>query len=109
MEDTSLAIRQFNDRFRRSAGGGLLHVSPGVQKLGTKALRQIVRNIRIADRFRANQLAPDLHEAGVLDYNGHRIFWKIEPFNRTSPLEVGSISNGKSDASFLRISFLKKS
>jgi hypothetical protein len=85
-------IAELNDRFRRAAHSS----DPAGISLGRKLMRRGIRNldlmttIEIGERCkRSTALTPDNdphgeHDFGASEHAGHKIFWKIDYYDRAS-------------------------
>lgn len=87
MTDTTeqaLKIRQLNDAFRmRGEGYGTVMLTMGIQALGGTAIMQILNTIRCYDSFSADEDPWNEHDFGVLNFEGTRVFWKIDYYDRS--------------------------
>jgi hypothetical protein len=74
-------IRELNDAFRTSLSGGQVYTTPGVRAL--HALPAIVERVRSYGAFDQGNDPHGEHDFGAFDHRGHRIFWKIDYYDRT--------------------------
>ena len=74
-------VAELNDTFRKTCSGGTLMATPGVIALGWAALPQIVEALRGFDQFTHDNDPYDEHDFGALEWNGQRLFWKIDCYD----------------------------
>lgn len=86
-------IRNLNDGFRRTGIGGDIFITPGIRDLGEERMTAIAREVQLFDRFNADNDPHDEHDFGSFDYEGQRIFWKIDYYG----LDLMSGSEDPSD------------
>ena len=82
-------IRRLNDEVRVTGLFGLLVVSSGLHVLGPPALREIRQIVADYDGFDPENDAYEEHDFGALEFGGHRIFWKIDYYDKS--LSQGSV------------------
>ena len=75
-------IRMLNDRLRQHLLGGGALMTPGIAGLGTVAVSQLVRKIATFDDFTADNDPHGEHDFGLLDFDGDRIFFKIDYYDK---------------------------
>jgi hypothetical protein len=83
MDAKTARIRALNDQLRRNLSGGIAVITPGVAALGPSAVERIVKTLMVYDDFCHANDPHDEHDFGAFDADGHRIFFKIEYFDRT--------------------------
>lgn len=88
LEQRIARIRDLNDRFRTTGLGGLITLTHGVSSLGAEAVRQIVDKVRTFTAFTNDNDPYGEHDMGSVQHDGHRIFWKIDYYDKT--LDAGS-------------------
>jgi Protein of unknown function (DUF3768) len=76
-------IRALNDELRQHLLGGLAVITPGVAALGQEAVERIVKTIAVYDDFCHANDPHEEHDFGAFDADGHRIFFKIDYFDKT--------------------------
>ncbi|SDX01241.1 DUF3768 domain-containing protein [Litoreibacter albidus] len=81
-------IRDLNDRFRKLQTGGTLMATPSIMDMGPHAVHAIMGDIAAFDDFTPDNDPYGEHDFGVVTYDGHRIFWKIDYYN--DELSAGS-------------------
>jgi hypothetical protein len=86
--DRGARIAQFNDAFRQGGGAGRLAITAGVMALGGRALIDIMEAVRGFDTFEVGNDPHGEHDFGSLTWRGHRLFWKIDCYDRQ--LQFGS-------------------
>jgi hypothetical protein len=82
------AIRDLNDRFRRSLGGGRVVVTAGIHALGSERLQAILTKVTGFDGFTTDNDPYGEHDFGGFDDAGERVFWKIDYYDQS--LSAGS-------------------
>ena len=80
--------RQLNDQFRQTGLGGHMLITRGVQDMGDDFIFRVVDAMRGYDKFSEDNDPYGEHDFGAIDIDGHRVFWKIDYYNRT--LDGGS-------------------
>jgi hypothetical protein len=85
MPDTArvAAIRTLNDKFRKNLSLGIAVITPGIAALGAQAVERIVRTIATFDDFSRECDPYGERDFGAFDAEGHRVFFKIDYFDRT--------------------------
>jgi len=76
-------IRCLNDELRQHLLGGLAVITPGIAALGQKAVERIVQTIAVFDDFCNANDPYEEHDFGVFQADGHKIFFKIDYFDKT--------------------------
>jgi hypothetical protein len=76
-------IRTLNDRLRQHLVGGLAVITPGVAALGQEAVERLVKTISVYDDFCHANDPHEEHDFGAFDADGHRIFFKIDYYDKT--------------------------
>ena len=76
-------IRVLNDELRRHLAVGIAVITPGVAALGLQAVERIVKTIAVYDDFCHANDPHEEHDFGAFDADGHRIFFKIDYFDKT--------------------------
>ena len=80
-------IRALNDRLRTEQPGGRLFITEGICRLDGLA-PVIVATVAAFDEFTPDEDPHSEHDFGALTVLGHRVFWKIDYYDRT--LTAGS-------------------
>ncbi|MBR2654922.1 MAG: DUF3768 domain-containing protein [Loktanella sp.] len=81
-------IRELNDQFRRTGDGGQQLITPGIVELGMRALLDIRQLVADYDAFCEDNDPYGEHDFGNLEYQGNKVFWKIDYYDAT--LAAGS-------------------
>ncbi len=81
-------IRQLNDEARMYLTDGQLFVTRGVAALPTDDQAAILERVRTFDDFAPASDPYGEHDLGAFEYNGARIFWKVDAYDRD--LQYGS-------------------
>ena len=76
-------IRTLNDELRQHLVGGIAVITPGVAALGQEAVERIVKTITVYDDFCHDNDPHEEHDFGAFDADGHRVFFKIDYFDKT--------------------------
>jgi hypothetical protein len=82
MSDDKERIRALNDELRQHLLGGGTVLTPGIAALGQEAISRLVRTIAIFDDFCAANDPYDEHDFGAFDFEGTRILFKIDYFDK---------------------------
>lgn len=77
------AIRDLNDRFRRSLRGGRVVMTPGIDALGSQRLHAILTKVTGFNGFTSDNDPHGEHDFGAFDDAGERVFWKIDYYDST--------------------------
>jgi Protein of unknown function (DUF3768) len=89
METRKEVIRRLNDELRTSRSPkGKIVMTSGIQSLGAVAIAKLVQAIAAFDQFNGDNDPHSEHDFGAIDFEGNRIFWKIDYYDRS--LEYGS-------------------
>jgi hypothetical protein len=76
---TVQVIRKINDQFRREMPHGSVRISREVGQLfSNEELRSITQLIQAYEAFGANADIDELHDAGMVEYEGVKLVWQIE-------------------------------
>lgn len=81
-------LARLNDAFRRNLSGGTLAVTAGVIALGDSALPEILALVRDFEDFTPDNDPHQEHDFGTVEWNGERLFWKIDYYDRA--MQFGS-------------------
>lgn len=84
----STAIRQLNDRFRRSFVGGRVVMTAGVAALADKTWSELAKTVQAFDAFSVDNDPHGEHDFGSCELDGQRFLWKIDYYDQG--LEFGS-------------------
>ena len=88
-------VTVLNDAFRRNPSSGAMVATAGVIGLGAGALPAILEMVRTFDAFTPDNDPYGEHDFGVLEWQGHRLFWKIDCFDKA--MVFGSPDPGDPD------------
>jgi Protein of unknown function (DUF3768) len=93
-------IAELNDRFRRATISGdpagvplgTKVLTRGIQAFGLPAVAQIAEQVLTFDAFTPDNDPHGEHDFGAFEFDGQKIFWKIDYYDRASfhSREVGS-------------------
>ena len=93
MSDTTTSkIAELNDRFRKATGSrdpagislGKKVMTSGIRDLGLIVAVEIAERVAAFDSFTGDNDPHGEHDFGSFDYDGSRIFWKIDYYDRSS-------------------------
>jgi hypothetical protein len=76
-------ICTLNDDLRQHLVSGIAVITPGVAALGQEAVERIVKTIAVYDDFCLANDPNEEHDFGAFDADGHRIFFKIDYYDKT--------------------------
>ncbi len=83
MDITKARIRALNDELRQNLIGGMAVITPGIAALGEEAVARIVKTIEVFDDFCHANDPHEEHDFGAFDADGHRVFFKIDYYDKT--------------------------
>jgi hypothetical protein len=83
MDSKTARIRALNDQLRQHLTGGMAVITPGVAALGAEAVARIVKTVAVFDDFCHANDPHEEHDFGAFDADGHRVFFKIDYFDKT--------------------------
>ena len=75
------AIRELNDKFRRSLTGGTLMLTAGIVALGADAQARIIAAVQAFDAFTPDNDPYGEHDFGNVEVDGEKIFFKFDYFD----------------------------
>lgn len=85
MNDAAIRIEQIrtrNDQFRQDMPHGSVRISREVgQRFSNEELRTITHLIQAYAAFRPNADIDELHDAGIIEFEGVQLGWQIEAWN----------------------------
>ena len=81
-------IRTLNDQLRQTHVGGRILMTQGVMSMGPEGVVGAMLAIAKANDFNEDNDPYGEHDFGAVTVSGHRIFWKIDYYDRT--LTAGS-------------------
>ena len=82
------AIRTLNDTFRKRPADGQLMLTEGIIALGGRAMMDVLLMVSEFDEFDPSNDPYREHDFGAITYRGHKVFWKIDYYDRS--LKYGS-------------------
>ncbi|MEW9921137.1 DUF3768 domain-containing protein [Marimonas sp. MJW-29] len=75
-------VRDLNDAFRRlGQGRGSVFVTNGVSALGPEFVARALAAVRCFNNFSEENDPWGEHDFGAFELEGHKLFWKIDPFD----------------------------
>ena len=83
MTDTKAdRIRELNDAFRRTLLGGRVVMTAGIAAIAADLRAVIVRRVQFFNAFDEDNDPYAEHDFGSFEEHGHRVFWKIDCYDR---------------------------
>ena len=76
-------IRDLNDHLRQDLTKGVAVMTPGIAALGQEAVAHIIKTIEVYDDFCHANDPHEEHDFGAFDADGHRVFFKIDYYDKT--------------------------
>jgi hypothetical protein len=86
--DKTARIRDLNDAFRQSFGGGKVMLTQGVNGLSDSDKTALLAKVRTFSDFNRDNDPRGEHDFGNFQLGGHRFFFKIDYYDAS--LEFGS-------------------
>ncbi|RIJ22075.1 DUF3768 domain-containing protein [Henriciella barbarensis] len=81
--------RQLNDRFREDPKDGKIVVTEGVAVIAYNiGLGEILEAVKTFDRFDEANDPHSEHDFGAIEFDGAKVFWKIDYYDRA--IQAGS-------------------
>ncbi len=74
-------IKTLNDIFRRTFSGGRVMLSQGIHYKSTADKAEIIGLVKKFDNFTTANDPYNEHDFGSFEYNGNKIFWKIDYYD----------------------------
>ncbi len=81
-------VRALNDAFRTTFRGGRVCMSSGVASLPRDSRDEILDKVRTFNAFTEDNDPSGVHDFGVIEASGNRVFWKIDYYD--AACEYGS-------------------
>jgi hypothetical protein len=82
---TNERIAELNDLCRQAPGvAGRMFITEGIAALSDDAQSEIREKVEKFDAFTRDNDPYGEHDFGAFDHNGHKIFWKIDYYDRAS-------------------------
>ena len=75
------AIRDLNDKFRRTMTGGALMLTAGIVALGAESQARIIAAVQAFDAFTPDNDPYGEHDFGNVEVDGEKIFFKFDYFD----------------------------
>lgn len=89
MENEAERIAQLNDEFRKAVGqGGRIYMTQGIRALPPDDQFQVLNLVKTFNAFSEDNDPYGEHDFGAFDFNGERIFWKIDYYDKS--MQFGS-------------------
>ena len=74
-------IKTLNDNFRKSFSGGKVMLTCGIRAKSQKEVAEILNQVICFNNFTTANDPYNEHDFGSFDYNGEKIFWKIDYYD----------------------------
>ena len=87
-QPTAAAIAALNDTFRTSSLDGQIFMTAGIAALPYPEQAAIMYRVQTFSAFNADNDPHGEHDFGAFEYQGRKIFWKIEYYDPS--LQYGS-------------------
>ena len=71
-------LAALNDALRQTFSGGRILTTHGVTALGEEAVQAVLQQLQTYDQFNQDNDPYGEHDFGVLEYEGQKLFWKID-------------------------------
>ena len=75
-------IKSLNDNFRKSFNGGKVLLTTGINAKRQEEIAEILNQVRCFNNFTKANGPYNEHDFGSFDYNGEKIFWKIDYYDK---------------------------
>lgn len=83
LEERKVNIRRLSDQFRQTGVGGWTTITQGVKEMGEVVQNEIFRKIESYSDFTPDNDPYEEHDFGTVECTGHRIFWKIDCYDKS--------------------------
>lgn len=75
-------IKNLNDNFRKTFTGGQVFLTAGIDSMNADNVANILLLVQNFTDFTPDNDPYGEHDFGAFDYNGNKIFWKIDYYDR---------------------------
>ena len=75
-------IKVLNDKFRKTLLGGKVMLTRGIYSKGQAVINEILNSVKTFNNFNENNDPYNEHDYGSFVYNGQKIMWKIDYYDR---------------------------
>ena len=75
-------IKSLNDNFRKSFNGGNVLLTTGINAKRQEEIAEILNQVRCFNNFTKANDPYNEHDFGSFDYNGEKIYWKIDYYDK---------------------------
>lgn len=86
-------IKTLNDNFRKSFSGGKVMLTCGISAKSQKEVAEILNQVRCFNNFTKANDPYQEHDFGSFDYNGEKIYWKIDYYDKSYQFYSADSSN----------------
>lgn len=76
-------IRRLNDQFRSQRAGGSILLTQGVAGFAEEKVAALLNQVSAFDNFSDDNDPHGEHDFGALEFEGDRIFWKIDYYDQS--------------------------
>lgn len=76
-------IKILNDNFRKTFSGGKVMLTSGINAKSQDDIAEILSEVRRFNNFTKANDPYQEHDFGSFDYNGEKIFWKIDYYDKS--------------------------
>ena len=97
-----------NDNFRKHLSQGTLVLTQGIRSNTPDDIKEIITKVRTFDTFDENNDPYGERDFGAFDYNGKRIFWKIDNYDREFLYLSPDVSNPRLTNKVLTIMYAEE-
>lgn len=81
--DKKQRIQELNDALRKHGTGGMVVLTKGVQQLEERTRKSVFQAVQTFDDFNRGNDPHHEHDFGSFTVGEHKLFWKIDYYNRT--------------------------
>ena len=75
-------IKSLNDNFRKSFNGGNVLLTTGINAKRQEEVAEILNQVRCFNNFTKANDPYNEHDFGSFNYNGEKIYWKIDYYDK---------------------------
>ena len=75
-------IKTLNDNFRRTFSSGKVMLTCGISAKSQNEVAEILNQVRCFNNFTKANDPYNEHNFGSFDYNGEKIYWKIDYYDK---------------------------
>ncbi len=75
-------IKTLNDNFRKTFSGGRVMLTCGINAKSQNEVAEILKQVRCFNNFTKANDPYNEHDFGSFNYNGEKIYWKIDYYDK---------------------------